>query len=112
MSNQNGAQIVDAVGVPVAAAGGIADARGIAAAFALGAQGAQMRTVFLACEESGATALHRKAILSGKTSRTSHTRGFTGLYLFVLPCATKVKHLATRRLNRRSCGLTPALGSV
>jgi nitronate monooxygenase len=71
-------QIVDAVGIPVVAAGGIADARGIAAAFALGAQGVQMGTVFLACEESGATTLHREAILSGKASRTSLTRGFTG----------------------------------
>jgi nitronate monooxygenase len=48
-------QVVDAVEVPVVAAGGIADARGIAAAFALGAEGVQMGTVFLACEESGAT---------------------------------------------------------
>src|SRR6202035_5420032 len=71
-------QIVDAVGVPVVAAGGIADARGIAAAFALGAEGVQMGTVFLACEESGASSLHREAILSGKASRTSLTRGFTG----------------------------------
>ena len=71
-------QVVDAVEVPVVAAGGIADARGIAAAFALGAQGVQMGTVFLACEESGATTLHREAILSGKASRTSLTRGFTG----------------------------------
>jgi nitronate monooxygenase len=69
---------VDAVGLPVVAAGGIADARGIAAAFALGAEGVQMGTVFLACEESGATTLHREAILSGNASRTSLTRGFTG----------------------------------
>jgi nitronate monooxygenase len=71
-------QVVDAVAVPVVAAGGIADARGIAAAFALGAEGVQMGTVFLACEESGASALHREAILSGKANRTSLTRGFTG----------------------------------
>jgi nitronate monooxygenase len=71
-------QIVDAVGIPVVAAGGIADARGIAAAFALGAEGVQMGTVFLACEESGATTSHREAILSGNASRTSLTRGFTG----------------------------------
>src|SRR5580704_8860316 len=71
-------QIVDAVAVPVVAAGGIADARGIVAAFALGAEGVQMGTVFLACEESGATTLHREAILSGKANRTSLTRGFTG----------------------------------
>jgi nitronate monooxygenase len=71
-------QIVDAVGIPVVAAGGIADARGIVAALALGAEGVQMGTVFLACEESGASALHREAILSGKANRTSLTRGFTG----------------------------------
>jgi nitronate monooxygenase len=71
-------QTVDAVTVPVVAAGGIADARGIAAAFALGAEGVQMGTVFLACEESGAHPLHREAILSGKAGRTSLTRGFTG----------------------------------
>src|SRR6202044_3084430 len=71
-------QIVDAVGLPVVAAGGIADARGIAAAFALGAQGVQMGTVFLACEESGAHPLHRQAILSGRTGYTALTQGFTG----------------------------------
>ncbi|HVR21700.1 MAG TPA: nitronate monooxygenase [Candidatus Polarisedimenticolia bacterium] len=71
-------QIVDAVGIPVVAAGGIADARGITAAFALGAECVQMGTVFLACEESGATTLHREAILSGRANRTSLTRGFTG----------------------------------
>jgi nitronate monooxygenase len=71
-------QVVDAVKAPVIAAGGIADARGIAAAFALGAEGVQMGTAFLACEESGASALHRDAVLSGKANRTSLTRGFTG----------------------------------
>lgn len=71
-------QTVDAVKLPVVAAGGIADARGVAAAFALGAEGVQMGTAFLACEESGANALHRDAILNGKASRTSLTRGFTG----------------------------------
>jgi nitronate monooxygenase len=71
-------QVVDAVKLPVVAAGGIADARGVVAAFALGAEGVQMGTVFLASEESGASALHREAILSGKAGRTSLTRGFTG----------------------------------
>jgi nitronate monooxygenase len=71
-------QTVDAVSIPVVAAGGIADARGIAAAFALGAEGVQMGTVFLACEESGAHPLHREAILSGKGQRTALTKGFTG----------------------------------
>ena len=71
-------QTVDAVIVPVVAAGGIADARGIAAAFALGAEGVQIGTAFLACQESGAHLLHREAILSGKAGHTSLTRGFTG----------------------------------
>jgi len=69
---------VDAVKIPVIAAGGIADARGIAAAFALGAEGVQMGTAFLACEESGALPVHREAILSGRAGRTALTRGFTG----------------------------------
>jgi nitronate monooxygenase len=71
-------QTADAVKIPVVAAGGIADTRGIAAAFALGAEGVQMGTVFLACEESGAHPLHREAILSGRARQTALTRGFTG----------------------------------
>jgi nitronate monooxygenase len=71
-------QTVDAVTVPVVAAGGIADARGITAAFDLGAEGVQMGTVFLACEESGAHPLHREAILRGQAGRTALTQGFTG----------------------------------
>lgn len=71
-------QTVDAVSTPVVAAGGIADARGIAAALALGAEGVQMGTVFLACEESGAHPVHREAIRSGRAARTALTRGFTG----------------------------------
>lgn len=71
-------QTVDQVSIPVIAAGGIADGRGIAAAFALGAEGVQMGTVFLVCEESGAHQVHREAILTGKARHTSLTRGFTG----------------------------------
>jgi nitronate monooxygenase len=71
-------QVADSVTVPVVAAGGIADARGIVAAFALGAEGVQIGTAFLACEESGASELHRHALLSGKARRTGLTRGFTG----------------------------------
>ena len=71
-------QVVDAVRLPVVAAGGIGDARGIVAAFALGAEGAQMGTAFLACEESGASAIHREALLSGHAKETALTRGFTG----------------------------------
>jgi nitronate monooxygenase len=71
-------QVADAVSVPVVAAGGITDARGIVAGFALGAEGVQIGTAFLACEDSGASALHRNAILSGNARRTGLTRGFTG----------------------------------
>jgi len=71
-------QVVDAVKLPVVAAGGIGDARGIVAAFALGAEGVQMGTAFLACEESGANALHRDALLNGEARQTALTRGFTG----------------------------------
>jgi nitronate monooxygenase len=71
-------QVADAVSIPVVAAGGIADARGIIAAFALGAEGVQIGTAFLASEESGASVHHRKALLSGNAARTSLTRGFTG----------------------------------
>jgi nitronate monooxygenase len=71
-------QVVDAVKVPVIAAGGIADGRGIAAALGLGAQAAQIGTAFLACEESNASPLHRARLFSPDARRTSLTRAFTG----------------------------------
>jgi nitronate monooxygenase len=71
-------QAVDAVSIPVVAAGGIADARGILAAFALGAEGVQIGTAFLASEDSGANPHHREALLNGKAHVTALTRGFTG----------------------------------
>jgi nitronate monooxygenase len=71
-------QVKDAVSVPVVAAGDIADARGILAAFALGAEGVQIGTAFLASEESGASSHHRNALLSGKAQNTALTKGFTG----------------------------------
>ena len=71
-------QIADMVKVPVIAAGGIADARGVIAALALGAEAAQMGTVFLACEESGASLVHRQALRGKKAGHTALTKGFTG----------------------------------
>jgi nitronate monooxygenase len=71
-------QIVDIVDVPVIAAGGIGDARGVIAALALGADAVQLGTVFLACEESGASRLHREALLGKQAGHTALTRGFTG----------------------------------
>src|SRR6266403_3721460 len=71
-------QVVDMVTAPVIAAGGIADARGVIAALALGAEAVQMGTVFLACEESGASRLHRQALREKKAGHTALTKGFTG----------------------------------
>jgi nitronate monooxygenase len=71
-------QIADMVNVPVIAAGGIADARGVIAALALGAEAVQMGTVFLACEESGASLPHRQALRGKKAGHTALTKGFTG----------------------------------
>jgi nitronate monooxygenase len=71
-------QIVDIVDVPVIAAGGIGDARGVIAALALGAEAVQMGTVFLTCEGSGASRLHRETLLERKAGHTALTKGFTG----------------------------------
>jgi nitronate monooxygenase len=71
-------QVVDIVDVPVIAAGGIGDARGVIAALALGAEAVQMGTVFLACEESGASRLHRETLLGRNARHTGLTKGFTG----------------------------------
>ncbi len=66
------------VGTPIVAAGGIADARGILAAHALGAEGVQIGTAFLATEESGATAEHRALLRTDTARRTILTRQFSG----------------------------------
>jgi len=71
-------QVSDVVDVPVIAAGGIGDSRSVIAAFALGAEAVQMGTVFLACEQSGASFLHREALRGKKAGQTALTRGFTG----------------------------------
>jgi nitronate monooxygenase len=71
-------QIVDAVKVPVIAAGGIADARGIAAAFALGAAGVQIGTAFLHCPEAKISSMHRGALKSAGAAGTAITNLMTG----------------------------------
>jgi nitronate monooxygenase len=71
-------QIVHAVRVPVVAAGGIADARGVAAAFALGAAGVQVGTAYLLCPETTTSDLHRRAIERGDRAVTAITNLFTG----------------------------------
>ncbi|WP_342088339.1 NAD(P)H-dependent flavin oxidoreductase [Dyadobacter sp. OTU695] len=71
-------QIRDKVKTPVVAAGGIADARGVAAAFTLGAEGVQIGTAFLATEESGATEYHRNLLHSDAARYTTLTKVSTG----------------------------------
>ena len=71
-------QIVREVKVPVIAAGGIADARGVAAAMALGAAGAQIGTAYLLCPEAATSAVHRAALKSAAARHTALTNLFTG----------------------------------
>lgn len=71
-------QMVDAVSIPVIAAGGIMDGRGIAATLALGASAVQMGTAFLTCTESTASPMHQQMILDSPAERTCITSVFTG----------------------------------
>ena len=71
-------QVVDAVRVPVIAAGGIADRRGVAAAFALGASGVQVGTAFLRTRESAVPESHRQAIADASDTTTVLTRAMSG----------------------------------
>jgi nitronate monooxygenase len=70
-------QVVDSVKVPIVAAGGIADARGIAAAFALGAAGVQIGTAYLLCPEARIGPLYRE-VLRNEGNHTALTNVFTG----------------------------------
>jgi nitronate monooxygenase len=72
------------VAVPIIAAGGIMDGRGIAAARMLGAVGVQMGTAFLACPESGAHPAYKALLSQGSEIATTLTRAFTGRYGRVL----------------------------
>jgi nitronate monooxygenase len=71
-------QVADAVSIPVIAAGGIADGRGVAAALTLGADGVQIGTGFLATAESGASAVHKAALHGPDAKVTVLTRLFSG----------------------------------
>lgn len=71
-------QIVDAVNVPVIAAGGVADARAVSAALALGASGVQAGTAFLLCPEATTHAVHREALRRDCGRHTALTNVFTG----------------------------------
>ncbi len=71
-------QIADAVKCPVIASGAIADGRGVAAAFALGASAVQVGTAYLFCPESTASPLHRAALRAAKDDSTALTNLFSG----------------------------------
>lgn len=73
-------QVVEAVDVPVVAAGGIVSGRGLAAALMLGAVGGLAGTRFIACAESGALPFHKGALLQSDGDSTVLTDVFTGLY--------------------------------
>ena len=71
-------QIKDAVSVPVIAAGGIADARGVVAAFALGASAVQLGTAYLFCPEAKVSPMYRRALEQSANHETSLTNLFSG----------------------------------
>jgi nitronate monooxygenase len=71
-------QVADAVGVPVVAAGGIADGRGVAAALTLGAAAAQLGTAFLNCAEAPVHPAYRAALRAARETDTRVTRALTG----------------------------------
>ena len=93
--------VVEEVRAPVIAAGGIADADGIAAALALGAEGVQIGTAFLATEESGTTPEHRPRC-SAAARRTTLTRAFSGRLARGIP-----NRLMDRARRRRRSSPTP-----
>ena len=71
-------QVADAVDLPVIAAGGIADARGIVAAFALGASAVQIGTAYLFCPEATISPTHRQALEAARDDQTAITSVFSG----------------------------------
>jgi nitronate monooxygenase len=79
-------QVVDHVSIPVIAAGGIMDGRGLMAALCLGAMGIQMGTAFLTCIESGAHQIYKEAIMHAKEDDIVLTRAFSG------KCARGIKN--------------------
>lgn len=94
-------QVVDRVEVPVIAAGGVADARGMVAAFVLGAEAVQMGTAFLTCKESGSSRLHRETLLARRAGQTGLTKGFTGRL------ARGITNRLMHELNREDTEILP-----
>lgn len=77
-------EVVDAVRVPVIAAGGIMDGRGLMASLMLGVEGVLMGTKFIASKESAAPEFYKQALMNKDSDSTTITNVFTGLYARVL----------------------------
>lgn len=86
-------QLVDHLNIPIVAAGGIMDARGIVAALTLGAAGVQMGTAFLSCPEAGTHPKYKELLLNIKEDHTVLTRAFSGKY------ARGIKNKFTERMT-------------
>ncbi|MGN0605583.1 MAG: enoyl-[acyl-carrier-protein] reductase FabK [Oscillospiraceae bacterium] len=95
-------QVVDAVEIPVIAAGGIADGRGVAASFMLGAEGVQMGTVFLASNECQIHETYKNLVIKAKDTDSIVTGRFTGH-----PCRSIKTKFAKELLNHEKNGGTP-----
>jgi len=94
-------QVVSAVDVPVVAAGGVMDGRGLAAALALGAQGVQMGSRFLMADESGASAGYRRRVSEARDTDTVITRAVSG---------RPARGLRNRLIDTLEAAGPPALG--
>jgi nitronate monooxygenase len=88
-------QIVDAVRVPVVAAGGIADGRGLVAALALGAAGVLLGTRFVATRESQAAEMYKKRVLESESDATTLTDTISGLWARALRNAFTTEYAAS-----------------
>lgn len=93
--------VADSVAVPVVAAGGIADGRGVAAAMILGAEGVQVGTAFLACAESNASPLHKKKLFSEEAKYTMLTKVFSGR------SARGIRNKLSQQLKSREHDIAP-----
>lgn len=95
-------QVVDAVNIPVLAAGGIADGRGIAASFMLGAEGVQVGTRFLACEECQVHPTYKELVIGAKDTDSIVTGRMTGH-----PCRNVKTKFAKKLQSFEKDGGTP-----